>query len=777
MATYTGSISGTMSSHHKIQLVCTETSQSIANNTTTVKVSLQLYSDGSGASWKSGCPYTITVNGTKYTGTFNLDTRGSAHTDTIATVTQTIKHGDDGKKSITVSGGFTTSGINGITSAQVGSTTWNLTTIPRASGISSVTSSVTANGSNAVAITLDRKASAFRHKVSITFGSRSETISNVTTSTSYVIPVAWLDQIKTATSGTATVKVQTYSDSDLTTTIGSAVSKTFTIKVPSYSPKVTASASPVYSVTTDSSWGWVAGRTKAKITASASTSYSATIKSYSITGTGITATGSSATSSSTLSAGTHKYTIVATDTRGLTASTTISVVVSAYSNPVISKATATRNSVGAVNVAFTFSCTKIGNNSVKGSIQYRVKGETSWTMWNNAFTSGSTGTIDLNTDKSYDILFTATDKYLTSSVSKAVSTVLVTIDLLNGGKGVSIGKVAEFSNVFDVSWNTYIRGHLSVGYGLDTERSIYFTNTGNGKYPHQCRLYGGNADSKTGIGFYDSHYGRGVFVYNDVDNYISSASSLSIAGKMVADNYRLTDSAGIEKAVLQTVDGDSNGIGVLLSGGGLTVVGAGESPTAYVNKHGYVGSSEHLHLTSDNNIHFAVSCNTIADSKKVILNGSHFSPEVTKAFSMGTSSLRWNNGYFNTVYNSAGVITSSDARLKKDIQPINQAKDFILGLEAVQYSYINGDSGRTHYGFKAQQVKETMETVGIEDCGVYVELPLVEGKDRTCCNYDELELGVRYEELIPPLIDLVQNQQKEIEELKELTKSLLAKFE
>lgn len=77
---------------------------------------------------------------------------------------------------------------------------------------------------------------------------------------------------------------------------------------------------------------------------------------------------------------------------------------------------------------------------------------------------------------------------------------------------------------------------LYMGDWSDSEKNIYFTNLGDGKYQHNCKLYGGNGASRTGIGFYDSLYSRGVWVYDDVNNLIISDATLQYVDVTVTVN-------------------------------------------------------------------------------------------------------------------------------------------------------------------------------------------------------------------------------------------------
>ena len=232
MAT-SGTIQEAIRTGYRIQIAWTVDSQSVANNTSKVTAKVQLVSTGSSYTINSSASKSgsLTINGTKYTFNFTASLSGN-QTKTLFTKTVTVSHNANGTKTCSFSA---TCGINVTLSGTYygnvtasGSGTFN--TIARASTISSVTSSVSVNGTNAVTVNITRAASSFTHTVVFKFGSYSKTTTGVGTSTSYAIPTSWLNAIPNATSGTATVTVTTYSGS---TKIGSAVSKSFKLTVPS----------------------------------------------------------------------------------------------------------------------------------------------------------------------------------------------------------------------------------------------------------------------------------------------------------------------------------------------------------------------------------------------------------------------------------------------------------------------------------------------------------------------------------------------------------------
>ena len=125
--------------------------------------------------------------------------------------------------------------------------------------------------------------SSYTHKVTWKFGSYTATqsIAAGTAYASYTIPLSWLAAIPNATSGAATVMLETIDTSGAS--LGS-YSYGFTITAPSsVVPTISSvSASPVNDNSVISSWGiYVYGKSKAKLTINgAAGAYGSTIRSY-----------------------------------------------------------------------------------------------------------------------------------------------------------------------------------------------------------------------------------------------------------------------------------------------------------------------------------------------------------------------------------------------------------------------------------------------------------------------------------------------------------------
>ena len=459
MAT-SGTIQQAIRTGYRIQIAWTVDSQSVANNTSTVTAKVQLVSTGSSYTINSSASKSgsLTINGTKYTFNFTASLSGN-QTKTLFTKTVTVSHASDGTKTCAFSA---TCGINVTLSGTYygnvtasGNGTFN--TIARASSISSVTSSVSVNGTNAVTVAITRASSSFTHTVVFSFGSYSKTNTGVGTSTSYAIPTSWLNAIPNSTSGTAKVTVTTYSGS---TKIGSAVSKDFTLTVPASVVPSISSVAVADTTTNQSTFGnMVQNKSKPKFTITAVGSLGSTIKSYKTEFEGKSYTGATPTTSTITKSGTASAKITVTDSRGRTATTTKTWTVVAYAVPKIISfqgfrclADGTENYEGTyLNASVNFSISSVNEkNTASYTIEYKLQSATTWT----ALTSGSVYALNTNivsasgsfsVDSSYDIRLVVKDSFTTVTSIFEIPTAFTLLDFNASGRGVAFGKVSEMA--------------------------------------------------------------------------------------------------------------------------------------------------------------------------------------------------------------------------------------------------------------------------------------------------------------------------------------------
>lgn len=129
-------------------------------------------------------------------------------------------------------------------------------------------------------------------------------------------------------------------------------------------------------------------------------------------------------------------------------------------------------------------------------------------------------------------------------------------------------------------------------------------------------------------------------------------------------------------------------------------------------------------------------------------------------FNSGNGNL---NGFW--AYNGAEISTepdeTSDISLKKDIQPLENCLDKVLQLQSVSFNWIEElvpsryVKGRSEIGFIAQEVEKVIpEVIG-----------------QKLVNDEEVK-SINYGKLTPILIGAIQEQQKQIQELKETVSKL-----
>ena len=196
-----------------------QSSQSIANNNSVVSWSLQLIASGGSISSSASKSWSVTVNGSNYSGTNTVGV-SNGQTKTLASGSTSIAHNADGTKSFSFSFSqqfdINYSGVGWI-GTKSGSGNGTLKTIPRTSSVSSTNANIGEN----IKITINRASSSFTHTLSYSFCNLSGTIATKTSSTSvsWKLPTTFYAQIPNSKSSWGTITCDTYSGS---TKIGSS---------------------------------------------------------------------------------------------------------------------------------------------------------------------------------------------------------------------------------------------------------------------------------------------------------------------------------------------------------------------------------------------------------------------------------------------------------------------------------------------------------------------------------------------------------------------------
>lgn len=465
MAT-SGSTTVNMTNWMRMEYKWSQESQSINDNTTTIKWQIDLVC-GDGALYTDSRKWTVTIDGKEYSGNCVISIN-SYKTITIASGTATISHNNDGTKvfaysfSLEVNVRLNNGNYMG-TYSGTGSDT--LTTIVRASQPSLVTypdsTAEVGDFGETFSIHMNRASSSFTHTVRYEYGDRTGTIATgVTNGTTWAVPLSFMNDIPNATSASGRIYVDTYNGS---TKIGTKYTG-FTVKVP-------ASVKPSCSVTLDDITGVdttygspVQGLSKIKVTVSATEAYSSPIKSYDISINGSKYSTQTATTGFLANSGDSLVKVTVKDSRGRTSEVwTYTMKVQPYSPPSISYLSVRRCDQSGneddqgdyVEASFSASVSSIKDlNTSIYKIRYK---KTSATTWSTVTISDLTGAYEAedksyifaaDAESSYDVELIVQDRHNSTTRATSVSTAFTLMDWHSSGTGIRFGGVAENKNTF-----------------------------------------------------------------------------------------------------------------------------------------------------------------------------------------------------------------------------------------------------------------------------------------------------------------------------------------
>lgn len=143
----------------------------------------------------------------------------------------------------------------------------------------------------------------------------------------------------------------------------------------------------------------------------------------------------------------------------------------------------------------------------------------------------------------------------------------------------------------------------------------------------------------------------------------------------------------------------------------------------------------------------------IATFDDTLVAKAYIEPDRDNTRNLGKSGRR-----FREVWAANGTIQTSDRDLKTNIKGIEKGVEFVLGLNPVQYQFIDGTSGRVHKGFIAQDVKALMDALEI-DFGGYVDPTVNADPDSSSDGNDGISYNkkaLRYDEFIAPIVQTIQ---------------------
>lgn len=460
MATYTGT--GSNNSNYTGTLTVTESSYSIANNTSTVSYSLVLTGNSGYYFQQTYVTTKVYVNGVvqdRYEQISMPTPSGGVSSYTICSGTTTVPHNNDGTKSITVYATISTPtsqtylpGAVNVPSGLSGSLT--LTTIPRASTMTVPALTIESAGT----FTVSAASASFTHTITYSFNGLSgtaATLASGVTTASWTPPNTFYAKLPNSTYGSISYVLHTYSGA---TEVGTN-SYTGTIYVGT-SIKPTApglTLSPVNTNAWFASKGlYVGGYTKLRVQSSAYPGTGATIASYTVSE-AFSATGSDVTSTNALAAGYQSATVTVADSRGRTNYNRNTVYFDTYTNPSLTTFTAERGTYA----GGTWTSSTVGDHirvTAIGSVSFTASGNYGTITVKIGATSPDATSGDYyyftSTDATttYNVTGTITDQVgNTTTRGLTVPTIEVPFNINVDLPGVGVGMIAQNARTLELA--------------------------------------------------------------------------------------------------------------------------------------------------------------------------------------------------------------------------------------------------------------------------------------------------------------------------------------
>ena len=679
-----------------------QSSQSIANNNSVVSWSLQLISTSGSISSSASKSWSVTVNGTNYSGS-NTVGIGTNTTKTLASGSTTIAHNADGTKSFSFSFSqqfdINYSGVGWI-GTKSGSGSGTLSTIPRTSSVSSTNANIGEN----ITITINRASSSFTHTLTYVFNSLTGTIATKTSSTSvsWTLPTSFYAQIPNSKSSWGRIICDTYSGS---TKIGSSECRfDVYVKESTNKPGISATVKDINDTTkalTGDENKLIKYYSKAQFTITSSPKNSATTKSINVKYNGTTYTGGSGNSwtgnFSNITSGSYDCSV--TDTRGFTTSTTVSKTLINYvkltcamnvSNP-------TASGECTLTIKGNYFNGSFGATSNTLTVQYK-KDSGSWTNAT-ATKSGNTYTATvkltgLDYTQAYTFQARATDKLATATTN---SKTVKSTPIFDWG-----------SDDFHFHVPVTINGNnkaITMGTG---ENDVYVHNTSSGKY---LQL------KDDGTLCYDNK-----LIYNESNtngpvsgNWFSGGlTRVGTDGTMEIGrfiDFHNTSTTTSDFSTRLSANGDNKNTVYLPTGNGtlcLTnqVLGNSGSQTLNVagGKFSIAGNNNRGHIDVQGAFH------TRGDSEDIWFE-RHLMPASWQNTNLyiGYSDKRW-----KMVYATNGTIQTSDKRHKAIIDNMNNEDCFNMVKNTDVYSYVMLDKSKDEMT-EFERIETTLMNSGNEE--------------------------------------------------------------
>jgi hypothetical protein len=149
-----------------------------------------------------------------------------------------------------------------------------------------------------------------------------------------------------------------------------------------------------------------------------------------------------------------------------------------------------------------------------------------------------------------------------------------------------------------------------------------------------------------------------------------------------------------------------------------------------------------MRLDQDGVLRIATSTNHTSHPAVPLVIKGHIAPDGDNLYTCGTSSRRWKE-----IWAANGTIQTSDERLKTNVKTLDYGLKEVMKLKPVSFNWKGSqEMANPKLGFLAQDIREVIKEV------------VVKGEDDS--------YGVYYSDLIPVLVNSIQEQQAIIEKFK-----------
>lgn len=539
------------STSYGVKIECSSTPDT-STNTSVVTVKVYLVHPYMNISGRTG---SVTIDGMAYsfkTGDIKRENAGL-----VATKSKTVTHDDDGTREVGVAASFpydlNSSSAGRVRTAKV-SGTMTLDKIPRSSEIISIPAGITlGNGGGSFRLAVSKHADAFRHKLTLAFGTLSDTSEVFNESIDMSISPKWLEQIPNQRQGTATVSVQTYSDESCTVPIADPVTATFEVitadSVQLDLGNMAVAIAPDNSGTVAANSNlYLQGYSRIKVTYDKDTvkpACGAGFASLRIEHGGIRYEGKDgvALTDVVTTSGSNYVDVIVTDTRGIEAGLKLRpVTVQQYFLPTLSDISIYRcNGDGVAedegtNIYFKATCNFApcgGSNEVHMTAAYKLVRDPNYA--NETDIDSGEGYVKgegaVANTKTYNARIRAVDTIGNEAVySVVISTALADFNLLEGGGGGAFGKYAEERDLLDCAWRFRARGGIygsTIYTDAETEHGVHGDNA-----VYQRMLTGQvTANAATKIGTV-ADFGALLYAYGAVANTTIQTISVDSGGNV-----------------------------------------------------------------------------------------------------------------------------------------------------------------------------------------------------------------------------------------------------